>query len=133
MGEDKKTDQQEKFDLSGYKWKNRITIVYADTSQNADYVEFENKWSNRIEDVNDRDLILIELFGQGQATVDAEPLGEDNADDLIEAYKMGENSFQVILIGKDGGVKLDKTETEPQEIFDLIDTMPMRQQEMKER
>jgi len=40
----------------------------------------------------------------------------------------------IILIGKDGGVKLRKTYiVEANEVFDLIDLMPMRRSEMKNR
>lgn len=40
--------------------------------------------------------------------------------------------FQVLLIGKDGGVKLRRaTPVASSEITKLIDTMPMRQREMK--
>jgi hypothetical protein len=40
----------------------------------------------------------------------------------------------VLLIGKDGGVKLRAEEPLPAaEFFALIDTMPMRRREMRER
>jgi hypothetical protein len=40
----------------------------------------------------------------------------------------------VILIGKDGGVKLVQEErVSLQAVFDLIDTMPMRRREMRQR
>ena len=41
---------------------------------------------------------------------------------------------QVLLIGKDGGVKLRSTEpVSTDELFALIDSMPMRRREMEER
>jgi hypothetical protein len=40
--------------------------------------------------------------------------------------------FQLLLVGKDGGVKLRKTDpVAAAEIIALIDTMPMRQSEMR--
>ncbi|QFT54492.1 DUF4174 domain-containing protein [Microbulbifer sp. THAF38] len=41
------------------------------------------------------------------------------------------NTEQVILIGKDGGVKYRTVTFSPVEIFHRIDRMPMRQQEMQ--
>ena len=38
---------------------------------------------------------------------------------------------KIILIGKDGGTKMEKTEFDLNYIFNLIDSMPMRQREMK--
>jgi hypothetical protein len=41
-------------------------------------------------------------------------------------------AFEVLLVGKDGGVKLRRLHpVDPAEIAALIDTMPMRQQEMR--
>jgi putative N-acetylmannosamine-6-phosphate epimerase len=43
-----------------------------------------------------------------------------------------ETGFEVILIGKDGGVKKRKTELmTTEELFAIIDSMPMRQSEMR--
>ncbi len=40
--------------------------------------------------------------------------------------------FEILLVGKDGGVKLRRTNpVAPSEIIALIDTMPMRQSEMR--
>jgi len=40
-------------------------------------------------------------------------------------------TFQVLLIGKDGGVKLRSSgPVSMKDLFGLIDSMPMRQQEM---
>jgi hypothetical protein len=42
--------------------------------------------------------------------------------------------FTVILIGKDGGEKIRQgSSVDLKEIFAIIDAMPMRQQEMRER
>ncbi len=40
--------------------------------------------------------------------------------------------FQVLLIGKDGGIKMrSATPVAAEDILSLIDSMPMRQQEMR--
>ena len=41
--------------------------------------------------------------------------------------------FWIVLIGKDGGVKLRSDDAGLDQIFDLIDSMPMRQAEMREQ
>ncbi|RZK33884.1 MAG: DUF4174 domain-containing protein, partial [Hymenobacter sp.] len=41
-------------------------------------------------------------------------------------------SFSVVLIGKDGGVKLAQTQPlAPENLFGTVDKMPMRKQEAK--
>ena len=45
-----------------------------------------------------------------------------------------DTSFEVLLVGRDGGVKLrSKKPVAVSEIMALIDTMPMRQAEMKQK
>jgi hypothetical protein len=49
-------------------------------------------------------------------------------------YNVISNQFTLLLIGKDGGEKLRSSKpVEIKTIFQLIDSMPMRQAEMKSR
>lgn len=53
---------------------------------------------------------------------------------LLKRYQIQEHEFVVLLIGKDRGVKLSSKElVSTQQIFSLIDAMPMRQWEMKHK
>jgi hypothetical protein len=55
---------------------------------------------------------------------------EDEA--LKKNYQVQANQFTVILIGKDGGEKFRSTKPlQLKDIFKIIDSMPMRQAEMK--
>jgi hypothetical protein len=59
------------------------------------------------------------------------PLGESEA---RQQFHVAHNSFTVIQLGKDGGEKLrDHVPIRFERLRDLIDSMPMRQQEMKGR
>ena len=52
--------------------------------------------------------------------------------DRVDLGVASTTAFEVLLIGKDGGVKLRRRgPVDPAELSSLIDTMPMRQQEMK--
>jgi hypothetical protein len=63
-----------------------------------------------------------------QALSDISDLGRGQ---LRESLQIDE--FEIILIGKDGGVKLrSKTPISLEELFSLIDAMPMRRQEMRD-
>lgn len=44
---------------------------------------------------------------------------------------LSEREAKVVLIGKDGGVKLVSQQLELERLFDLIDSMPMRREEMR--
>ncbi|MEO1019351.1 MAG: DUF4174 domain-containing protein, partial [Pseudomonadota bacterium] len=55
-----------------------------------------------------------------------------SAADLRDAFGVENSDFRVLLIGKDGGVKLRSNEwVSAHEVFALIDTMPMRRREMQ--
>ncbi len=51
---------------------------------------------------------------------------------LYSKYKVTRNQFMVILVGKDGGEKFRSTKpVSTDQLFAIIDQMPMRQQEIK--
>lgn len=53
-------------------------------------------------------------------------------DDLYTRYQAKPNLFMVVLVGKDGGEKFRSTKpVSTDQLFGIIDQMPMRKQEMK--
>lgn len=66
------------------------------------------------------------------------PLFNVSEDDIIETKYSNLFSeisdFEAILIGLDGGIKLRRKEAiDVKELFDLIDSMPMRQREIRQQ
>jgi hypothetical protein len=54
--------------------------------------------------------------------------------DFTVETRLNAKTFSVVLIGKDGGEKLRRpTPLAPDELFALVDAMPMRRAEMRER
>ncbi len=54
--------------------------------------------------------------------------------DFVIETRFGAPAFAVTLIGKDGGEKLRRTTPlAPEELFAVVDAMPMRRAEMRER
>ena len=57
-----------------------------------------------------------------------------NERDFVVQIQFGTTSFSVVLIGKDGGEKLRRTTPlSSEELFAIVDAMPMRRAEMRER
>ena len=53
--------------------------------------------------------------------------------EIVKRFKLSGAAFTVLLIGKDGGEKLRSHEiVSPETLCQLIDSMPMRQEEMRE-
>ena len=51
---------------------------------------------------------------------------------LSQKFSLPEStSFKLLLLGKDGEIKLSTNRVELNDVFSLIDTMPMRKREMQ--
>ena len=87
-----------------------------------------SKFDGHYNEIMERDLVLLVYNGK-------EVLDRDGMTTNINPDNVTYGEFQgIILIGKDGGVKLRKKYiVEANEVFDLIDQMPMRRSEMKNR
>ncbi len=79
----------------------------------------------------DRDLIVLELFENGGSRLGHTTLSEKTVKRIRRQFGVGGGEFSIMLIGKDGTVKLrSPAPVSVAEIFSLIDSMPMRQQEI---
>jgi hypothetical protein len=121
-------------DLTEYRWKNRLILSFSPTPSDPGYASFEEDVLSRSNEVKDRDLIVFRVFEKGPSRLEGQPLSQEDAQNLRRRFRVKSGRFTVILIGKDGGVKMMREDgAELQEIFDLIDSMPMRQREMRDK
>ncbi|AXE16325.1 hypothetical protein DR864_00590 [Runella rosea] len=103
-------------------WKNRVVVVYCPKASDAEF-KLQKKWLSEVgKDFMERDLRVIDCFEANISTEDALH--------LKERFKYTPNHFCFWLIGKDGEIKLvsDKP-VKPEQLFGLIDSMPMRRAE----
>jgi hypothetical protein len=76
-------------------------------------------------------LTLLKKDSSGMAERDLAVIFVEKEADY-KKHNVTPNDFTLLLIGKDGGEKLRSTEpVEPEKIFKLIDSMPMRQAEIE--
>jgi len=122
------------FDLASYQWKNRVIIIFDTSPATENYRMQKGELETRSEGVLDRDLIVLELFENERSRLGDVFLPDDAVKNLKNLFSVEQGQFQVILVGKDGTVKLrsDKPVSAP-EFFGLIDAMPMRQEEMRRK
>ena len=82
----------------------------------------------------ERDLILITLTDNAVSTSANRALTSDEVSAMRDSLDISPGSFSAVLVGKDGLVKLARKSAVPMnEIYALIDTMPMRRNEELER
>lgn len=117
-------------DLDTYQWKNRI-ILLKEPNLDSDWLKAQIKrLQSDVGELNKRELIVFIISDGVVYDIDK------NKTDL-EASKI-KNQYAIsdfnglALIGKDGSVKLKEAFiVNPKTIFELIDSMPMRQEEIK--
>ena len=127
------TEQPIQAKPADFQWDNRILVVTANSESDSLYQKQMREFEDREEGFRDRDLIIFSLFRNGMSRLDQQALHQESSEAILEKYGSGDSDFRILLIGKDGGVKLQKdAPVSVEDIFGLIDSMPMRQREMRE-
>ena len=122
------------FDLDAYQWKNRIILVFAPSSDADAYKRQIQELEGQKDGILDRDLVILELFENGESRWGHTPLSESVAPRMRRQFDIGRDEFVLILIGKDGKVKLRSNHSVAiWKLFGLIYAMPMRQEEMRRK
>lgn len=94
-------------DLSAHQWRYRVLVIDTPSRESADYL-------------------------QQSAALAAASAGLQERH--VEIVTQTAKTFRVRLVGKDGGVKLDRgAPVDTPTLFALIDAMPMRRSEMSGR
>ncbi len=110
-------------DLDRLRWQNRVVVVWAESTNDERLSRQEKLLQANTEGLDERDVKVFSLTG-------------DTPEGQHFRTKLGieHHSFALVLIGKDGSVKLRKYEpVDPRDLFRTIDRMPMRKDEMKRR
>ena len=125
---------QDEIRLKDYQWKNRLILAFSPSAEDPGYKALEKEIAVQAEEVIDRDLLVCHILQTGEIRLGESSLPTGSGDHLRESFAIRPGRFTVLLIGKDGGVKLRREGgVKLGEIFSLIDTMPMRQREMREK
>jgi hypothetical protein len=121
-------------DLTQFQWKNRLLFLFAQENNHPLFKDLQSQIVAQKAEVDDRDLIVFEVPAQGPARMNTSPLDRKEADSIRNHFAIPSNTFSLILVGKDGGIKLKRRDqVDLREVFELIDSMPMRQREMRQK
>ena len=114
--------------LRDLKWQKRVLVV-----NTGDRIEIKKLTAVYYKDLNDRDFVVIQLDGH-EAYYDGKKMSRRFTKSLLKKIKNVDESDYFILLGKDGGVKNSFTKgTEMRIIFNQVDSMPMRINEMRKK
>ena len=104
-------------ELNQYLWKNRIILTFADDQDHPDLIRLKAEMKENECEILNRDLLHFHFSNEGK-------IGNHTF--------TNDQSFRILLIGKDGGIKYESNQyVSLIQLFELIDSMPMRQDEMQ--
>ena len=120
--------------LEKHLWKHRVVLIKSplhDQTQVKDLID-------DVDALMDRKLVVYQFYGTTFTLIDHNQVpgkrtGQVSSEASLHFSDVG-NEFELVLIGLDGGVKMRKTKmVSKDEIFALIDGMPMRKAELNNR
>jgi hypothetical protein len=117
-------------DLSEHRWKNRLVLLLVEDMSNNEFIKQLAEFKNNANGLKERKIVTYVVTSEKYKS-----LHTDNwkaATDLFINYKKNKTPFELVLIGLDGGVKARRTNfINSEDLFAIIDAMPMRQNEIK--
>jgi len=124
--------------LEKHTWNNRILFVKTYDSTLDIYQEQIKEFENSPDELKVRKFVLYKIVKD-----DFEMVSFENPE-FVESGKIAgkaigtsldeRTNFQVILIGLDGGIKLRQSAIlRKEELFDIVDAMPMRRNELSKK
>lgn len=120
-------------ELGDYRWERRPLLVFAPTDGDPRLVETLSRIETSHCDFSGRDMVLGLVVTEGNSTLDGQAINVDESRKLFNQYRIGDNAFGVVLIGKDGGEKLRVDEVpDLRTVYAVIDGMPMRSREISD-
>ncbi|AWX45384.1 hypothetical protein HME9304_02398 [Flagellimonas maritima] len=106
-------------DLATFKWQKRLVVLVSSNWESEPVQEQLNLFDLNKKEIEERELLLIKLS----------PLSKE-----LKNYGIDKSFKGVLLIGKDGELKSRyNMVVQPSTLFELVDNMPMRQAEIRNR
>ena len=119
--------------IAALRWQRRIVAVFSTDAADQKLAKQRAILAADAAGVAERKLAIVEVIGD-VATVDGAARTDVDVVALRRQCAVGPEQFRVVLIGLDGGVKLRRDEAiTTQLLFETVDRMPMRRDEMNAR
>ena len=119
-------------ELGNYLWKKRPLLLFAPSPNSPMYRSVSDSLSAHLDQIQERHIVIIEVFENGLVRIDGKSDSRRTPESFRQQFSAKKGELTAILVGKDGGRKLRQSGSlDLGKIFSLIDTMPMRQQEMR--
>lgn len=106
--------------LKEYLWKRRVVLSFSAAKSTPERISLLKQIEKYQCEFDDRQMVHIDLIA-----------GSSDHQLLSRQFSVPNTNFNLVLLGKDGGVKLLTSQPSLENVLTLIDTMPMRQRELR--
>lgn len=120
--------------LSDYRWNNRLLIISNPLNNLEKETEQLELLGSLDQDFKERKILVIKLTKHNYTVLNSNVTTSTLDPKGIEGLTLSEKEFSILLIGLDGGIKLRQNQSiKRNELFAIIDGMPMRQSELRQK
>jgi len=106
--------------LTQYLWKHRVVMSFSAAESTPERISLLKQIEQYQCEFDDRQMVHIDLIA-----------GSSDHQLLSRQFSVPNKEFNLVLLGKDGDVKLLTSQPSLANLLTLIDTMPMRQRELR--
>ena len=106
--------------LTQYLWKRRVVLSFSAAESTPERISLLKQIEQYQCEFDDRQMVHIDLIA-----------GSSDYQLLSRLFSVPDMDFNLVLLGKDGDVKLLTSQPSLENLLTLIDTMPMRQRELR--
>ncbi len=116
-------------DIKKHQWENRILLVFTDDKKSDNFKHQIKILSENKKELAERKLVIYQ-FTENYFTTDFSEVWF-SSNSMFKKYVNTNDSFKVLLLGLDGGIKLEQDKIlSLEKLFTIIDGMPMRRSEL---
>jgi hypothetical protein len=123
--------------MDNHLWQNRVLVIQSSDIQNEFYINQLSQFIDQEKELADRKMIIYELINNQYRLTDYSKtllVSEWKSLGLKSMDIRGSDDFKVTLLGLDGEKKLEQNELlKAKELYRIIDSMPMRQSELRSK
>lgn len=118
--------------MERFQWQNRPLLVFAPSARADPYRQQLEIARNHAAGFRERDMVTVAVVADNAVTVDGTRAKDLSNAQMRRRYRVPEDRFAAILVGKDGTQKLrGDAPISAGKLFETIDAMPMRQREIR--
>jgi hypothetical protein len=119
--------------LSNYRWKNRLLLIFDSAKHSQQCISQIELLGALDGEFKERKLLVFLITNEGCRQLNKEEVTTEKCT-ILRTLKSDVAIFSVQLVGLDGGIKFSRNKpVTREELFVLIDAMPMRKNEINQQ